>query len=71
MNPLVMQVGGDHYKNMEIQPVEFAMENKLDYCTSNIIKYVCRFREKNGREDLNKARQYIDMLEYFEYGDTV
>lgn len=56
------QVGGSHYKNMAIQPMEFSMYNGLDACQHTIIKYVCRFREKNGIVDLEKAKHTIDML---------
>jgi hypothetical protein len=56
------QVGGNHYKDMPIQPVEFIQKNRLDYCQGNVIKYVCRFRHKNGKEDLLKAKHYIDLL---------
>lgn len=63
---LATQVGGGHYKGYAIQPVEFCMKNKLDYCQSNIIKYVVRFRDKNGMEDLRKAKHYLEMLMEFE-----
>tara|TARA_R110000737_G_scaffold16748_1_gene34049 strand:- start:264 stop:536 length:273 start_codon:yes stop_codon:yes gene_type:complete len=56
------QVGGDHYKLMKIQPLKFIMENNLSYCEANVIKYVSRWRAKNGVEDLRKARHYIDLL---------
>ena len=56
------QVGGNHYKSLKIQPVEFIHINGLGYIAGNIIKYVCRYKVKNGIEDLRKARHYIDML---------
>ena len=59
---LGMQVGGNHYKDMAIQPIEFILANKLSYCQGNVIKYVCRYPHKNGVEDLRKARQYIDFM---------
>ena len=62
MSALDTQVGGSHYKNMTIQPVEFIEMNNLGFCTGNIIKYVCRYKDKNGIEDLKKARHYIDLL---------
>lgn len=62
------QVGGDHYKSMPIQPVDFIHANKLGFFEGNIIKYVCRFRSKHGKEDLLKARHYIDLLLEKEYG---
>ena len=56
------QVGGNHYKSFKIQPVEFIHINGLGYIAGNIIKYVCRYKVKNGIEDLRKARHYIDMM---------
>ena len=62
MSALDTQVGGSHYKNMTIQPVEFIERNNLGFCVGNIIKYVCRYKDKNGIEDLKKARHYVDLL---------
>lgn len=63
---LETQVGGDHYTKMAIQPMEYSMANGLDACQHTIIKYVTRFRDKNGVQDLLKARHVIDMLIEFE-----
>lgn len=63
---LLKQVGGDHYTKCPIQPMEYSMANKLDACQHTIIKYVTRFRDKNGIEDLEKAKHVIDMLIAFE-----
>lgn len=60
------QIGGDHYSKLPIQPMEYSMANKLDACQHTIIKYVTRFRDKNGIEDLEKAKHVIDMLIAFE-----
>ncbi len=60
------QVGGDHYKKLKIQPMEYSMANNLDSCQHTIIKYVTRFRDKGGVSDLEKARHCIDMLIEFE-----
>jgi hypothetical protein len=62
MSALDTQVGGKHYKQFKIQPVEFIHINGLGYIVGNIIKYVCRYPFKNGIEDLRKARHYIDLL---------
>lgn len=64
MSALDKQEGGDHYRKMAIQPLEFSMANKLDACQHTIIKYVCRFRNKEngGLEDLRKARHTLDIL---------
>lgn len=61
------QVGGNHYSQYSIQPFVFCQANKIPYAESNIIKYVCRHRNKNGKQDLEKARHYIDMLIELEY----
>ena len=60
------QVGGDHYKKLKIQPMEYSMANKLDACQHTAIKYVTRFREKGGIADLYKAIHTIEMLIEFE-----
>jgi len=62
MSALKEQVGGNHYKSFKIQPIEFITINDLGYIVGNVIKYVCRYKSKNGIEDLRKARHYIDML---------
>lgn len=56
------QVGGGHYKSMKIQPVDFITANNIGYVEGNIIKYVCRYKNKNGVEDLKKAQHYLQML---------
>ena len=56
------QEGGTHYTDMAIQPLQFSMANKLDPMQHTIVKYVTRFRAKNGIEDLRKAKQTIDLL---------
>lgn len=66
-NPLKKQEGGAHYKAMKIQPIEFIHENNIPYLEGNVIKYVCRHREKGGIDDLRKAQHYIELLIHFEY----
>ena len=56
------QVGGSHYKDCMIQPVEFIAKNKIGFLEGNIIKYVTRYKEKNGIEDLHKAEWYLAKL---------
>jgi len=56
------QVGGKHYQQFVIQPVEFCYKNNIPYLEATAIKYLCRWREKNGIEDLEKAKHYIDLL---------
>ena len=62
------QEGGNHYKEYAIQPVQYAHANHLDFFQGSVIKYITRFRDKNGKEDLLKARHFIDMLIELEYG---
>lgn len=57
-----IQIGGQHYKNKKIQPITYIMENDLGFCEGNIVKYITRYKDKNGIEDLMKARHYIDFL---------
>lgn len=56
------QVGGDHYKRFNIQPIDFIMDNELDWCEANVVKYVTRWQYKNGIEDLRKAMHYLQLL---------
>ena len=56
------QIGGGHYKDMAISPRTYNKANKLGWDEGNVVKYVSRWQEKNGLEDLMKARHYIDML---------
>ena len=61
-NPYDTQVGGNHYKDMKIQPSEFINENKLQFAEGNAIKYICRHGSKGQKQDLEKAKHYIDMI---------
>ena len=65
--PSDIQVGGVHYKKYKIQPTEFIHANDVPFIEGNIIKYVLRHKDKNGIEDLKKAKHYIDLLIQFEY----
>jgi len=55
------QVGGQHYKKYTIQPFTFIAENKLSYLQGNIIKYILRYVDKNGIEDLKKIIHYCEL----------
>lgn len=63
------QVGGDHYKDMLIQPSEFIYKNKLDWLQGNAIKYICRHNLKGGEEDIDKAIHYLNLLKEW-YDDS-
>ena len=59
---LTKQVAGTHYKDLPIQPVEYIHANTIGYFEGNVIKYVSRWRKKNGIADLEKAKHYIELL---------
>ena len=63
------QVGGDHYKSLAIQPIEYITKNKLPYMEGNVIKYVTRHRYKNGAEDIRKAIHFLQMILEVDYGE--
>jgi hypothetical protein len=56
------QIGGSHYKKYKIQPSRFINENKILFAEGNAIKYICRHQDKGGRQDLEKAIHYIQMI---------
>lgn len=62
------QVGGDHYSKYEVQPIDVIEYNASEYLTlgylaGNVIKYLMRFKDKNGLQDILKAQQYLEMLQ--------
>ena len=69
MRATLKQVGGNHYKDCKIQPIEYITANNLTYAEGNIIKYVTRSRRKGGKNDLLKAKHYIEMILEMEYKD--
>jgi hypothetical protein len=60
--PFDRQVGGDHYKNLGIQPIDYILSNGLGFAEGNIIKYTTRYRQKGGVEDLRKVIHYAELL---------
>ena len=62
MSTYKKQIGGKHYLKYKIQPSEFVVENKLLYPEGNVIKYILRHQDKGGKEDLLKAKHFIDMI---------
>lgn len=56
------QVGGDHYKSLAIQPGKFIRKNQLGWYEGNVVKYICRYKQKGGREDLEKVKHYVDLI---------
>jgi len=62
------QIGGTHYRQMKIQPSRFVIENELLFPEGSVIKYICRHPDKGGKEDLEKAKHFIDMIIERDYG---
>ena len=60
-----------HYLMYPITPAEYCYKNKLDFLSSNVIKYTTRFRQKGKIEDLRKAKKYLEMLADWEYGEEL
>lgn len=69
MSALDKQEGGSHYKDMAIQPVEFITRNNIPFLEGNVIKYVCRHASKNGKQDIEKAIHYLELLKELRYGN--
>lgn len=61
VNP-VTATSPNHYSKLSIEPWDFIYENRLDFFEGNVVKYVCRWKEKGGIEDLQKARTYLERL---------
>ena len=64
------QIGGGHYKDLTIQPIEYIHANKIPFIEGCIIKYVTRWRNKNGIADLEKAKHFTEMLIELEGGNA-
>jgi hypothetical protein len=69
-SPREAQVGGNHYKDMVIQPIEYIAVNGLSFLQGSVVKYVSRYKAKGGLQDLEKARHCIDLMIEFDYGNT-
>jgi hypothetical protein len=61
-NAFGKQIAGSHYSKLKIQPMEYCLGNGLNYAQSNVVKYVTRYKDKNGIEDLKKAIHCIELL---------
>jgi len=62
------QIGGDHYRLKAIQPWDYIAANRLGFFEGNVVKYVSRWQDKGGVDDLRKARHYLDKLIEIEMG---
>ena len=69
-NALDVQVGGSHYKDCAIQPIEYIHANKLGFAEGNVVKYITRHRQKHGADDVRKVIHYCQLLLELEYGAT-
>jgi hypothetical protein len=58
----------NHYAKWKVEPITFIMQNELPFAVGNVIKYVMRYKDKNGKEDLEKAKRYLEMIIEQEYG---
>lgn len=56
------QIGGTHYSDLTVEPIQFIEANNLGFHEGNIVKYISRWKDKNGLEDLKKAKWYLDRL---------
>jgi len=69
MKATLKQVGGNHYKDCKIQPIEYIVGNDLTFCEGNAVKYITRHRRKGeGAKDIQKAIHYLEMILETEYG---
>jgi hypothetical protein len=57
-----MSINPQHYRQGEIEVIDFILDQKMDYLTANVQKYIARWRFKEGIEDLRKARWFLDKL---------
>jgi hypothetical protein len=69
MSALDVQVAGNHYRKLAIQPIQYIHANRIPWCEANVIKYVTRHKEKNGAADIRKAIHYCQLLLEMEYGE--
>lgn len=65
-----VQVGGEHYSDMAIQPAEYIHKNGIGYLPGNGIKYLSRYKRKGGAEDIRKAIHYCQLILEMEYGEN-
>lgn len=61
------QVGGSHYKDLAIQPIEYIHANHLSYLEGNAVKYITRHQSKGGAQDIQKAIHYLEMILELDY----
>ena len=69
MSAYKKQIGGNHYSRFKVQPSKFINDNNLQFAEGNAIKYICRHAYKGGKQDLEIAKHYIDMIIERDYKD--
>ena len=62
------QIGGSHYKDCDIQPIDYIVKNNLDFLEGNVVKYITRHKTKNGIEDIRKVIHYAELILEKKYG---
>jgi len=60
-------VSPDYYARYDIEPISFIMRNNIPYAEGNVIKYVLRHDMKGGKEDIDKAIRYLEMIKEEKY----
>jgi len=58
----VVQEKDPHYHKCKIEPIDYILANNLDFCEGNIVKYITRYKDKGGKDDLRKIKVYVDYL---------
>lgn len=58
-----------HYKHMKLDVAEFCEINSINFLEGNVIKYVCRHEQKNGKDDILKAMHYLELILKYKYDD--
>ena len=71
MSAFEKQTGGNHYSKLKIQPMDYALANNLNYAQANALKYITRYKDKNGKQDLEKAIHCIELLMDYEYSREI
>ena len=66
--PSDKQIGGSHYKDCVIQPVDYIVKNNLDFLEGNVVKYITRHKLKGGVEDIKKVIHYAELILELKYG---
>ena len=68
-NMIKENVSPDYYARYDIEPISFIMRNNIPYAEGNVIKYVLRHDMKGGKEDIDKAIRYLEMIKEEKYNE--